>query len=159
VQHTNRRPALTGSDRATAMSSEAPNAQMMRRWFTDGWAGEETLAEEIFTDRFTNNGVVVGPAGPARNIRNRLIGFPDLASVVEQLITVEDKAILRLGWTGTHTGPYLGVAPTGKRVRVRGMTIWRFEAGKPVEDWTVGHIPLEIYGIELPAPIPAQNAA
>jgi len=140
------------------MSSEAANAQLMRRWFIDGWAGNETLADEIFSDRFTNNGVLVGRAGPVRNIRNRLIGFPDLKSVVEQLITGEDQVILRLAWTGTHTGPYLGVQPTGKSVRVRGMTIWRFEDGKPVEDWTVGHIPLEIYGIELPAPIPAQNA-
>jgi predicted ester cyclase len=75
---------------------------------------------------------------------------------VEQLLTVDDKVILRLRWTGTHTGPYLGVAPTGKRVEVRGMTTWRFEDGKVVEDWTVGHIPLEIFGIEIPAPVPAE---
>lgn len=128
----------------------------MERWFTEGWAGNEQLADRIFSPRFSNNGVVAGPAGPKRNVRNRLVGFPDLSSVVEQLLTVDDKVILQLRWTGTHTGTYLGVAPTGKQVEVRGMTIWRFETGQVVDDWTVGHIPLGIFGIEIPPPIPAE---
>lgn len=135
-------------------SDKTENARVMERWFTEGWAGNDQLADQIFSDRFSNNGVVVGPAGPKRNIRNRLVGFPDLTSVAEQLITVEDKVILLLRWTGTHTGDYLEVAATGKRVDVRGMTIWRFEDGKVIEDWTVGHIPLQIFGIEIPPPVP-----
>ena len=141
-----------GAGCGASNNDEAQNARVMHRWFTEGWAGNEELADQIFDDRFSNNGVVVGPAGPKRNIRNRLVGFPDLTSVAEQIITVEDKVILRLRWTGTHTGLYLGVAPTGQRVEVRGMTIWRFADGKVVEDWTVGHIPLAIFGIELPLP-------
>ena len=136
-------------------NDEAENAAAMRRWFTEGWAGNDDLADQLFSERFSNNGVVVGPAGPKRNIHNRLVGFPDLTSVVEQLLSVDDKVILRLCWTGTHTGPYLGVAPTNLHVEVRGMTIWRFEDHRPVEDWTVGHIPLEIFGVTLPPPIPA----
>jgi predicted ester cyclase len=144
---------------AARLNDEARNARVMQQWFTEGWAGDEHLADLIFSDQFSNNGVVVGPAGPKRNIRNRLSGFPDLKSIVEQLITVDDKVILRLRWTGTHTGPYLGVAPTGERVDVRGMTIWRFEDGKVVEDWTAGHIPLEIFGVEIPPPIPVAAAS
>jgi predicted ester cyclase len=139
-----------------ALHDEVENALVMQRWFTEGWAGNEQLADEIFSDQFSNNGVIVGPTGPKRNIRARLAGFPDLTSVTEQLLTVGDKVILRLRWTGTHTGPYLGVPPTGKRVDVRGMTIWRFEDSKVVEDWTVGHIPLAIFGIDIPAPVPAE---
>jgi predicted ester cyclase len=133
------------------------NAHVMARWFTAGWRGNDALAEEIFAPTFSNNGVVVGPAGPKRNVHNRLAGFPDVASVVEQLLVAEENTVvLRLRWTGTHTGSYLGVAPTGKRVDVRGMTIWRFEEGRVVEDWTVGHIPLEIFGVQLPPPVPTQ---
>ena len=145
-----------GAGCGTSGNDEVQNARVMHQWFTEGWAGNEHLADQIFDDRFSNNGVVVGPAGPKRNIRNRLVGFPDLKSAAEQLITVEDKVILRLQWSGTHTGPYLGVAPTGRRVEVRGMTMWRFADGKVVEDWTVGHIPLAIFGIEIPAPVPAE---
>jgi len=139
------------------MRKAEASTQIMRRWFTEGWAGNDALADEIFSDEFSNNGVVVGQAGPKRNIRNRLIGFPDLQSVVEQLLAIGEIAFLRLSWTGTHTGSYLGVAPTGKRVRVRGMTTWRFHDGKVVEDWTTGHIPLEIFGVELAPPVPARG--
>lgn len=133
---------------------EETHADVMRRWFTEGWAGNEKLADEIFSERFSNNGVIVGPAGPKSNIRRRLAAFPDLSSVPEQLLSVDDKVVLRLRWTGTHDGPYLGVQPTGKRVEVRGITIWRFDEEMVVEDWTVGHIPLAIFGIEMPAPLP-----
>jgi predicted ester cyclase len=133
------------------------NARVMARWFTDGWRGDDALADEIFAPAFSNNGVVVGPAGPKRNVHNRLAGFPDVASVVEQVVIADESTVvLRVRWTGTHTGPYLGVAPTGKRVDVRGITIWRFEGGTVIEDWTVGHIPLEIFGVQLPPPVPAQ---
>ena len=139
------------------MRKAEASTQIMRLWFTEGWAGNDALADEIFSDEFSNNGVVVGPAGPKRNIRNRLIGFPDLQSVVEQLFAIDEIVFLRLSWTGTHTGSYLGVAATGKRVRVRGMTTWRFQNGKVVEDWTTGHIPLEIFGVELAPPVPARG--
>jgi predicted ester cyclase len=135
------------------------HARVMRTWFTDGWKGRTELAAEIFAPAFSNNGVVVGPEGPIRNVRNRLAGFADVEPVVEQVITAGDTVVVRLRWTGTHTGTYLGVAPTGKHVEVRGMTSWRFENGKVVEDWTTGHIPLEIFGIAIPAPIPAAGGS
>lgn len=36
---------------------------------------------------------------------------------------------------GTHQGPFMGVAATGKHVKARGMQIARFEDGKAVERW------------------------
>jgi hypothetical protein len=52
------------------------NARVMARWFTDGWRGDDALADEIFVPNFSNNGVVVGPAGPKRNVHNRIAGAP-----------------------------------------------------------------------------------
>jgi predicted ester cyclase len=39
--------------------------------------------------------------------------------------------------SGTHQGEFFGVAPTGKRVEMSGITIDRFddESGKMVEEW------------------------
>ena len=37
------------------------------------------------------------------------------------------------GRRGTHTGPYGGVAPTGKPVEVRDAAIWHFRNGKVAE--------------------------
>lgn len=114
----------------------AQNEETMRRWFTKGWLGQNLL-DRTFADRFSINGVVVGREGPRRNVRNRLIGFPDLQAAVEDLLSVRDRTVIRVRWRGTHTGPYGGVPATGNPVDIRIMTIWRFEEGLAVEDWTI----------------------
>ena len=38
---------------------------------------------------------------------------------------------------GTHTGAWLGVAPTGKRVSLRMVTVHRLAVGKIVEHWVL----------------------
>ena len=143
--------------------SPEENAATMRRWFTEGWAGNLALADEIFSPTFSTNGIVVGPAGPKRNIMNRLTGFPDVRTIVEELLAVEDKVVIRVLWRGTHTGPYSGIPPTGKPVEVQVISIWRFAAdGMVVENWTVQDqfsllqqvavISPEIGGAQVPAP-------
>jgi predicted ester cyclase len=37
---------------------------------------------------------------------------------------------------GTHRGPFLGVAGSGKRIDVEGATILKFAGGKCVERWS-----------------------
>jgi predicted ester cyclase len=39
--------------------------------------------------------------------------------------------------TGTHTGAWLGLAPTGMRVSVQMIVIHRIGGGKIVEDWVL----------------------
>ena len=38
---------------------------------------------------------------------------------------------------GTHSGEFHGIAPTGKRVEVKAIDMFRIEGGKIVEHW--GH--------------------
>ncbi len=113
------------------------NVRAVRRWFTEGWTGSLDLAEEIFSPALRTNGILVGTDGPKRNNRNRLAGFPDVHVVLEDVIEVDDRVVVRLEWTGTHTGEYSGVPPTGKAVRVPGLAIWRFADGKVVEIWSI----------------------
>lgn len=56
--------------------------------------------------------------------------FPNLNFVIEEQISEGDKVASRFEWTGTHHGDFLGVPPTGRRVRVWGIVIDRFEEGR-----------------------------
>jgi predicted ester cyclase len=51
------------------------------------------------------------------------------------VVADEDYVCLAYTLSGTHQGDFQGVAPTGKRITVRGMQIGRFEGGQIVERW------------------------
>jgi predicted ester cyclase len=53
------------------------------------------------------------------------------------MFTANDHVITRYTMLGTHTGPWMGLAPTGKKVSVPMMTIHRIRDGKIVEDWVL----------------------
>ncbi len=61
--------------------------------------------------------------------------FPDLGVEVEHMVTDEDNVSFAYTVSGTHKGEFMGVSPTGKSFKVRGMQIGRFEDGKLVERW------------------------
>jgi predicted ester cyclase len=49
------------------------------------------------------------------------------------MVAEGDKVAYSWHWTGTHTGEYRGVAPTGKTVNVAGMVIYQFADSKLVD--------------------------
>jgi predicted ester cyclase len=126
-----------------------------RRWFTEGWTGNLAMAGDIFSEDLRTNGVHAGVAGPAGRIRDRLTGFPDLTTAIEDMFVSGDKLAVTLIWRGTHTGPYGGVAATGRPVAVRDTAIWHFHDGKVTEILTlqdqfamlqqIGYLPETVY--------------
>ena len=41
----------------------------------------------------------------------------------------------------THSGAFMGIAPTGKRVEIRYMDVWRVRDGKIVDNWVMVDFP------------------
>ena len=61
--------------------------------------------------------------------------FPDAHVTFEEVIPGADTVVGRWTATGTHTGELPGIPPTGKPIRIGGITIYRFRGGKIVEAW------------------------
>jgi len=55
------------------------------------------------------------------------------------MIAEEDKIAVRWTVTGTQKGEFMGIPPTGKKVRFEGMTVYRFEGDKVAEMWWVSN--------------------
>ena len=64
-------------------------------------------------------------------------GFPDLHTTIEDIIAEGDKVWIRVKATGTHTGEFLGLTPTGKKITITSVDIFRIVDGKIVQGWTV----------------------
>ena len=61
--------------------------------------------------------------------------LPDWHSDVEQLVAEGDLVVERFTASGTHSGELMGVAPTGRVLRLRGMQMFRIRDGRIVERW------------------------
>jgi predicted ester cyclase len=56
--------------------------------------------------------------------------FPDVRGTIDDMFGEGDKVVARVTLSGTHTGTFAGVAPTGKRITWTSIRIWRFEEGR-----------------------------
>jgi predicted ester cyclase len=64
--------------------------------------------------------------------------FHDYHETTEDIIAEGNKLWVRLTYTATHTGEFLGVAPTGNKITSRAVDIHRLVNGKVVEYPCVG---------------------
>ena len=64
-----------------------------------------------------------------------LEGFPDLHLEVLDSSADEATTAQRILFTGTHTGSFRGLPPTGRTVRFSGLEINRMVDGKVAEHW------------------------
>jgi steroid delta-isomerase-like uncharacterized protein len=76
-----------------------------------------------------------GPEGYIRMFSAMRTSFPDLEVSLDQLVADENKVAIAYTIIGTHKGEFMGIAPTGRKVRARGVQIARFRDGKMVERW------------------------
>ncbi|MGY1697574.1 MULTISPECIES: ester cyclase [unclassified Geodermatophilus] len=58
-------------------------------------------------------------------------GVSDLHTTVLDRFATEDRLAHRWTLTGTHTGDFFGMPPTGRRIRVEGASVWSCRDGRP----------------------------
>jgi len=99
-----------------------------------------TLLDELIASDFvyhTDTQQIQGLEVMKQVIEEEINGFPDLHVAIEDLIAEGYKVCIRLKETGTHTGKFRGLAPTGKKINYTAITIWRIVNSKVVEGWGV----------------------
>jgi len=80
-------------------------------------------------------GAAPGLAGARQVLGGYLRAFPDLHLSIDTLLALDGELLARLTATGTHTGWFLGIAPTGQRVSVGAFECWRLRDGRCAEHW------------------------
>jgi predicted ester cyclase len=100
-------------------------------------ANDKAAVRSIVDEDLVSHGAfgdVHGPDGfigiMLHNVRR---GFPDAHVELATLIEEGDMVSFRLDGCGTHLGPFLGVDPTGKTIRIRGIHHVRLHDGRIIE--------------------------
>ncbi len=66
-----------------------------------------------------------------------MTAFPDLHFDIDDIFGEGDRVVTRMTARATHTGSYVGMPPTGKKINCTVMGIARLADGKIVEHWGV----------------------
>jgi predicted ester cyclase len=126
------------------MSTEENKAKQRRVWEEVFNKGNLSVADETIADNYVYHGPMgveyKGPEGFKQMVTVFRTAFPDLHATVDDMVAEGDKVVSYYTMTGTHKGEYIGIAPTGKKVKFSGIVIARWIGGKEVEAGGVGDI-------------------
>lgn len=116
------------------------NKQLVRAFidslFTEGDLG---AVDRYLASGFVNHDPFPGLPHDRESIRQVAAmfrgAFPDWRSELEVLIAEGDLVVEKFTARGTHRGPMMGAAPTGREISLPGINIFRMENGSIVERW------------------------
>ena len=117
------------------------NKATARRWSEELWSrGRLEVADEIVAADYVRHDPgdpfpARGPADVKRIVTMLRTMLPVLKIDVEAIVAEGDFVVSRYTATGTDTVGYMGMPPTGKRIRTPAIQMFRFSNGKIVESW------------------------
>ena len=122
------------------MSAET-NKQVARRFYDDVLNGRNVDAlEELAVPDYNEHDMLPGQGTGLAGLRDRVNMFItgiDPHFTIEDVVAEGDKVVVRWTNSGTHSGDFLGIPPTGKSFNIAGIDIYRLEEGKLAEHWHV----------------------
>ncbi len=100
--------------------------------------GHFEAASEIYAPEFRNHGQLrdFNLEEDQAAVHREKQAFPDLKMTVNLLVAQGEFVSVVWTFRGTHTGPGVGLPPTGAGIAMRGITIWRITDGRIREEWT-----------------------
>ena len=114
--------------------------EIARRFTEECWDKSDVqvldrLMAAGFVDHDPAPGQDKGREGYKRVTAMYFSAFSDFRVRNEDVIAEGDKAVLRWTASGRHTGPLMGIAPTGRQIRLRGIDVIRIAGGQIIERW------------------------
>ena len=104
--------------------------------------GDLSTVDALFAPDFIGH-VRLPPAPPMHHEDVKALfgayhaAFSGFGAAIEILLAEDDKVVGLLTVRGRHTGPFLGIAPTGKEVAFRTMDLFRLADGVIAEHWAM----------------------
>lgn len=125
------------------------NKSIVWRLYEEVWnkrrlqVAEELIAPSHAVQLYDAPDPGVGPEAYVRNVTEFVTAFPDLKFTVMDMIAEKDKVVALWNISGTHKGEFRGIAPTGKRVSIDGITINHLANGKIMDSY----VSLDMWGM------------
>ncbi len=113
------------------------NKAIVRRFIEAYNKHDLSSIDEFVAPDFVDHSHKTGREGIKQLFGMAFKAFPDWHETIEDIIAEGDKVWIRAKSTGTHTGEFMGIAPTGKKITTEMVDIFRIVNGKLAEYWNV----------------------
>lgn len=115
--------------------------------------GRREAFEQLVAPDFVNRSAPTGAPNGAESLWNTFKNVlqPAVASLtvtIHDQIAENDKVATRKTISGVHTGPLMGVAPTGRSVSIDVIDIVRVRDGRYVEHWGINSLQSALAGLK-----------
>jgi steroid delta-isomerase-like uncharacterized protein len=88
------------------------------------------MTSDVTFDNPISPGGIHGVAEYKAFAQRWYVGFPDRIFKIVDTVEEGDKVAAAFIITGTHGGEFMGAAPTGNRIEVHGMNLFRMRQGR-----------------------------
>lgn len=121
------------------MTTTSRKPRLTRAWNHAWDHGAVEALDDLLAERYARYSAAGGATQDRdafkRSITTVRTAFPDLHTEIEELVEDDDRMAIRWRSTGTHTGTFLEVPPTGRHVDVHGATFARFHGDTVESEW------------------------
>jgi len=126
------------AERVNTADNAARRELIAAAWESAWDRGEIGAFDSLLSPRYRRHGA----GGPAQDretftaaVLSTRAAFPDLTTTIDDIVLEGDRAAIRWHSVGNHTGAFMGIPTTGRRVEVSGATFARFEEDGIVEEF------------------------
>jgi len=117
---------------------EGQNEALVRSVFDRLSKGDEAVYQEMYAPEYGWYFPTLNPKALTREeeagfVKLLRVGFPDIRWDIIEMVVSGDMVVTRFVVSGTHTGEYQGLLPTGIKVEAGGIWMARIKNGKVVE--------------------------
>jgi predicted ester cyclase len=121
------------------LGQEGTNVAVVRQLLEGVDNGDLALFDQLCAPRYAYHAAGEAEprdcAGHKRAAREFAASFSNRSHTVEDIFAAGDRVVLRFTQSGTHTGEFLGIPPTGAEVKFRTMGMIQFVNGKMLHAW------------------------
>ena len=120
---------MVGTDNGVA----AANVALGRRFFAEQDRLKGGPAEALCAPEYEARlgGMPSMPRAGHEGFAKAFYGaFPDMRHTIEDAFATDDRVAVRFVLNGTHTGPFMGMPPTGRSVTIAAHVLMHVSAGK-----------------------------
>ncbi|MGZ4138522.1 MAG: ester cyclase [Actinomycetota bacterium] len=122
--------------------SQPDTKVIVRRYYEEVFNQRNVdIADDLAVEDYVEHDPFPGQGNGRSDLKARvqaiLAAFNPLHFTVEDIVAEGDRVVVRWSQTGTHTGNFMGIPPTGKTFSIAGIDIHELREGRMAEHWHV----------------------